>query len=485
MLHIGGLRTALYAYLISKQEEGGKFILRIEDTDRERTVVGAVENILTAMHWAGIDPDEGVMMRDGLVTSEGAHGPYIQSERFEMYTKHAQELVEKEFAYYAFDTKEDLDHMRKQEAAAGNPAPKYDSSVRSAMKNSLTLPEEEWKKKMEDGEPYVIRMKIPEGNVVRFTDDIRGKVEFKGMEIDDQILMKSDGFPTYHLANVVDDHFMDINLVVRGEEWLSSTPKHLLLFEYFGWQAPRYAHVPLLLNHGGSKMSKRQNDVAVGDYIDKGYLPEAVVNFISLLGWNPGDTKEMFTMEELIETFSLERVQKGGAVFDVERLNWFQGQWMRSIPPEAFAARIQSLVADKYPEAAKDKKFAERAALIQERITFDKEAPEMLSYYYEEPAVDIEMIASKKQKLDAKMAKEMIELLIETLEPIADWTQDNLHDILFAVCDAKDIKKGQLLWPLRSILTGLPFSPGAFEVAAALGKEKTLSRLKSAMAAIS
>ena len=239
MLHIGGLRTALYAYLISKQEEGGKFILRIEDTDRERTVVGAVENILTAMHWAGIDPDEGVMMRDGLVTSEGAHGPYIQSERFEMYTKHAQELVEKEFAYYAFDTKEDLDHMRKQEAAAGNPAPKYDSSVRSAMKNSLTLPEEEWKKKMEDGEPYVIRMKIPEGNVVRFTDDIRGKVEFKGMEIDDQILMKSDGFPTYHLANVVDDHFMDINLVVRGEEWLSSTPKHLLLFEYFGWQAPR------------------------------------------------------------------------------------------------------------------------------------------------------------------------------------------------------------------------------------------------------
>jgi len=481
MLHIGGLRTALFAYLAAAQENG-KFILRIEDTDQERSVEGAVENILKAMHWAGIDPDEGVMLRDGVIVEEGTHGPYTQSARFDLYRKHAQELIEKGFAYFAFDTKEELDHMRERESQAGNPAPKYDASIRSVMKNSLTLPEEEWKKRMEDGEPYVIRMLIPEGDTVQFTDDIRGKVEFKGMEIDDQILIKSDGFPTYHLANVVDDHLMDINLVVRGEEWLSSTPKHLLLFQYFGWQSPRYAHVPLLLNLGGSKLSKRQNDVAVSDYIEAGYLPEAVINFIALLGWNPGTTQEMFTIEELLESFSMDRIQKGGAVFDVERLNWFQGQWMRSISPEEFAKRIQPIVAKVHPSAGADPKFVQRATLIQERITFDKEAPEMLSYYYEEPQVDIDMIASKKQNLDPKLAKEMIELLIATLEPLEDFSETALHDILFAVCDELGLKKGQLLWPLRAVLTGLPFSPGAFEVASALGKEKTLTRLKTAQA---
>jgi glutamyl-tRNA synthetase len=478
MLHIGGLRTALYAYLVAKQTDG-TFILRIEDTDQVRTVDGAVENILRTLHWAGLDPDEGVMMRDGLPTEEGAHGPYTQSQRFETYTAHAKELIEKGHAYYAFDTKEDLDHMRETESAAGNAAPKYDSSVRMRMKNSLTLPEAEWKQKIEDGEPHVIRMLIPDGNVIRFQDEIRGKIEFKGMEIDDQILIKSDGFPTYHLANVVDDHLMDINIVIRGEEWLSSTPKHLLLFEYFGWPAPRYAHVPLLLNADRSKLSKRQNDVAAEDYIDKGYLPETLINFLVLLGWNPGSTQELFTMTELIEAFSLERVQKGGAVFDPERLNWFQGQWMRNFSPEDFAARIQPLVAEVYPEAAGDPLFAARAALIQDRITFFPEAPEMLSYYYSEPRADMELIASKKQKLDEALAKEVIGLLIEKLEPFEDWTEDALKEFLFALADEKELKKGQLLWPLRAILTGLPFSPGAFEVAAALGKEKTIERLKS------
>ncbi len=454
--------------------------MRIEDTDRERTVDGATENILNALHWAGIEPDEGVMMQGSAVTQEGAHGPYIQSERFDLYREHAEELIEKGFAYYAFDTKGELDRMREEENKAGNPAPKYDASIRMRMKNSLTLPEDEWKAKLEAGEDVVIRMKVPEGNVIRFQDDIRGNVEFKGMEVDDQILIKSDGFPTYHLANVVDDHLMDINLVVRGEEWLSSTPKHLLLFEYFGWQAPRYAHVPLLLNEGGSKLSKRQNDVAVGDYIEKGYLPEAVVNFIAFLGWNPGTTEEFFTMDELLESFSLERVQKGGAVFNTERLDWYQGQWMRKFSPEEFAARIQPIVSETYPDAANDNSFVARATLIQERITFDKESPEMMSYFYEEPNVDIDLIVSKKQKLDAKTAKKMVELLIDTLEPLDDFSETSLHDTLFAVCEKKDIKKGQLLWPLRSILTGLPFSPGAFEVAAALGKEKTMQRLEAA-----
>ncbi len=478
MLHIGGLRTALFAYLVAKQT-GGQFILRIEDTDQERTVDGAVENILRTMHWAGIDPDEGVMMKDGNVVQEGAHGPYVQSERFEIYKEHAQKLIDTGFAYYAFDTKEDLDRMREEESRAGNAAPKYDASVRMRMKNSLTLPEEEWKQKLENGEPYVIRMKIPEGNVIRFNDDIRGKVEFKGMEVDDQILIKSDGFPTYHLANVVDDHYMDINMVIRGEEWLSSTPKHLLLFEYFGWNAPRYAHVPLLLNKDRSKLSKRQNDVAAEDYIEKGYLPEVIINFLSLLGWNPGGTQEMFTMQELIDAFSLDRIQKGGAVFDVDRLDWFQGQWMRSFSPEDFAGRIQPIVSEKYPEAAQDPLFEKRASLIQDRITFFSEAPEMLSYYYSEPTVDMELLANKKQKLDEKMAKEVIELLIEKLEPVTDWTEEHLKEFLFALADEKELKKGQLLWPLRAALTGLPFSPGAYEVAVALGKEKTMQRLKA------
>lgn len=479
MLHIGALRTALFNYLVAKQSKG-TFVLRIEDTDREREVPGAIEDFLTVLNWAGLNPDEGVVLKDGAIGQSGAHGPYIQSERFELYKEHAQKLIDGGFAYYAFDSKEDLDAMREQEQAAGNPAPKYDASVRMRMKNSLTMEEGEWKAKLDAGEPYVVRMRIPEGNVIRFDDAIRGKVEFKGLEVDDQILIKSDGFPTYHLANVVDDHLMQIDMVIRGEEWLSSTPKHLLLYEYFGWPAPQFAHVPLLLNPGGGKLSKRQGDVSVRDYINKGYLPEAVINFIALLGWNPGTTQEIFTLDELVEVFSLERIQKGGAVFDSERLDWFQGQWMRTFSPEEFAERIRPLVAETYPEAAKDERFLERATLIQERIMFDREAPEMLSYYYEEPAVNKELIISAKQKLDEKLTKEMIDLLIETLEPIEDFSDENLKTILFAVCDEKDLKKGQLLWPLRAILTGLPFSPGAFEVAAALGKEATMERLQKA-----
>ncbi len=480
-LHIGALRTALYNFLLAKKS-GGTFVLRIEDTDREREVAGAVEDFLTAMHWAGIDPDEGVSLDNGVIIQCGTHGPYIQSERGDLYRTHVQKLIDGGHAYYAFDTKEDLDRMREEEAKAGNPAPKYDASMRMRMKNSLTMKESEWKKKRDEGFPYAIRMLVPEGNVVRFTDEVRGNVEFRGMEIDDQILLKSDGFPTYHLANVVDDHCMAIDLVVRGEEWLSSTPKHLLLYEYFGWPAPRFAHVPLLLNKGGGKLSKRQGDVSVHDYIEKGYLPEAVVNFIALLGWNPGTTQEIFTMEELIEQFSLERIHKGGAVFDPEKLLWFQGQWMRRIPKAEFAERIRPIVAKKYPAAAKDSKFIERAALIQERITFFPEAPEMLAYYYEEPTVTAELLINTKQKLDAKITKQVLDLLETTLESLGgkDWSVETIKDVLMEEAKKNDLKTGQMLWPLRAALTGLPFSPGAFEVAAALGKEKTIKRLQAA-----
>ncbi|MDD5469582.1 MAG: glutamate--tRNA ligase [Candidatus Peribacteraceae bacterium] len=484
-LHVGGLRTALYAYLLAKQSEDA-FILRIEDTDQERSVPGAIENILRTLYWTGLHPDEGVMMRDGVAAQVGDKGPYIQSERLPLYRKYAEELIETGAAYYAFDTKEELDQMRNEMLQEGIAAPRYDASVRMRMKNSLTLKKEDVSARLERGEQYVIRMKVEPNQLITFEDDIRGKLEFQGKTVDDQVLLKSDGFPTYHLAHVVDDHLMDIQTVIRGEEWLSSLPKHLLLFQYFGWKEPRYAHVPLLLNKDKSKLSKRQSDVAAEDYIEKGYLPEALLNFLALLGWNPGTTQELFSLQELIEAFSLDRVQKGGAIFDTEKLDWLQGQWIRKMPAEEFARRIQPLTAAEYAQAKNDKKFSEKASLIQERITFFKEAPKMLCFFYEAPDVSADLLANPKQRVEEKMLPKLLELLTGTLGDVAEkeWNEEKLKEVLFAAAEKHELKKGQILWPLRAALTGLPFSPGAFEVAALLGKAVTLQRLESARKAI-
>jgi len=472
-LHVGGLRTALYAYLCAKQSKG-KFVVRIEDTDQERSVPGAIEDILRTLHWAGIHPDEGVMLKDGVVVQEGAKGPYIQSERLEIYKKYANELLEKGAAYPCFCTPERLEQMRNEQQAHKE-APMYDRLC-------CALSAEEVKQKIDAGEPHVLRLKIPRSEKITFDDEIRGTLTFQGHTVDDQVLLKSDGFPTYHLAHVVDDHLMDIELVVRGEEWLSSLPKHLLLFQELGWKAPRYAHVPLLLNKDKSKLSKRQNSVAVEEYIEKGYLPEVLINFLALLGWNPGTTEEIFSLDALIETFSLDRVQKGGAIFDTEKLDWLQGQWIRKIDVKEFAERILPVVAEKYPAAQDDSEFTKKAGLVQERLTFFSEAPEMLSYFYEEPKVDIPLMANPKQKITEEMLPEILALLLKTLEPISekDWTEENLKEKLFALSEEKELKKGQVLWPLRAALTGLPYSPGAFEVAASLGKKITLARLEAA-----
>lgn len=479
LMHVGGLRTALFSFLLAKKNKG-TFYVRIEDTDRQREVEGATENILTSLHWAGIDPDEGAVLVDGQPGEKGTKGPYTQSQRLEIYKEYADVLLEKGYAYYAFDTKEELDHMRETEMAHGNPAPKYDASVRMRMKNSLTMSEEEVKQKLEAGEPYVLRFKIPENRTIEFTDEIRGRVQFASHTIDDQVIMKSDGFPTYHLAHVVDDHLMETSLVIRGEEWLPSLPKHILLFEAFEWEVPQFAHVPLLLNKDKSKLSKRNAAVAVQDYIEKGYLPEALLNFLALLGWNPGTTQEVFSLEELIEAFSLDRVQKGGAVFDTEKLDWLQGQWMRKFSIEEFATRIRPLVEEKYEAAKTDNQFAERASLIQDRIQFFADAAEMLSFFYEEPTVDIDLIANPKQKVTKEMIPEITAALVEMLEPIAEWTNDALLAASREMAEQRGWKLGQLLWPLRAILTGKPFSPGATEVAVALGKQETLKRLKNA-----
>ena len=480
MLHVGGLRGALYSYILAKQHEGS-FILRVEDTDQERSIEGAVEDFLSIFAWAGISPTEGVCMEDGAVVEKGDVGPYIQSKRLEIYQEHANRLVESEDAYIAFDTTEEIDAMREREKSAGNPSPQYDWSVRMQMRNSLSMDKDEVERLLGEGVPHVIRLKVPESDTIESVDLIRKKVSFQGKTVDDCVLLKSDGFPTYHLANVVDDHLMEISLVIRGEEWLPSFPKHLLIYRALGWDPPAFAHVPLLLNADKTKLSKRTGDTAARAYIDKGYLPEALINFLALLGWNPGTTEEVFSLEELIEKFSLDRVQKSGAIFDLEKLNWLQGQWMRRFSPEEFAGRIQSIVAAKYEAAASDNDFESKAALIQDRLTFFSESPEMLSFFYKEPTVSKELLVNEKQKVTEENLSSILGLLTETLSAIneSDWNEEHLKNTLFALAEEKDYKKGQILWPLRAALTGLPYSPGAFEVAAALGKEETLRRLQA------
>lgn len=447
--------------------------MRIEDTDRERLVPGAVENMLRGLAWAGIVPDEGVMLDpNGEVIQRGNHGPYFQSERLDLYKKYADELLAKEKAYCCFCTPERLAEMRKEQEARKQ-APMYD-------RRCSNLSKEETDAKLKAGERHVIRMKVPHERTITFHDDIRGEMRFQGHTMDDQVLLKSDGFPTYHLAHVVDDHLMETDLVIRGEEWLSSLPKHLLLFEWLGWTPPRYAHVPLLLSKDRKKLSKRDGDVAVDEYVQKGYLPEVMVNFLALLGWNPGTTQEIFSMEELVEQFSLDRVQKAGAIFDLEKLDWLQGQWMRKIDQKEFAARILTGVAEKFPAAESDADFMRKAALIQERIAFFHEAPEMLKFFYEEPHPSIELLANEKQKITRTQLPEILQALEKILGalPEKQWTVDGLKTAVQS--NLGNFKQGQLLWPLRAALTGLPYSPGAFEVAEALGKEKTMERLQKA-----
>ncbi len=330
-LHVGGLRTALYNYLFARKNNG-TFVLRIEDTDRSRYVDGAVENLLRTLQWSGLEFDEGP-------GKGGAYGAYVQSERLDVYRKYAEELLAGGNAYYAFDTAEELDTMRKEREKLRLP-PKYD-------RRALKLSPADVKEKIASGTPFVVRMKTPDNESIGFDDVVRGRVEFDSNLIDDQVLLKSDGYPTYHLANVVDDHLMGITHVIRGEEWLSSTPKHVLLYRFLGWEPPVFAHLPLLLNPDKSKLSKRQGDVAVEEYRQKGYLPEALDNFVAFLGWNPGDEREIFSLEDLVKEFSLERVGKSGAVFNVEKLNWLNSQHLRRMSDNAILDAVRAYVSSR------------------------------------------------------------------------------------------------------------------------------------------
>ncbi len=480
-VHVGGLRTALYNYLFAKKQ-GGTFILRIEDTDRTRYVEGATENLIAALNWAGLTPDEGP-------EQGGDFGPYFQSERTELYIKHAQELVAKGLAYYAFDTPDDIENMREEAKKAGNPPPKYDASTRRKMKNSLVLPKEDVETLLQNGTPHVIRLLIPEDRSFTFQDVIRGEVSFHSNQIDDQVLIKSDGFPTYHLANVVDDHYMQISHVIRGEEWLSSVPKHQYLYECLGWDMPTLAHLPLIFNPDGSKMSKRdiqsldqlpsgKVDPDVQTYINNGYEKDAIVNYIAFLGWNPGDEREVFTLKELESEFTLERVNKSASIFDLQKLNHLNQQHVLRMDVSALAAALKPMMLDMGFDIGSDEYFSSVVALLQTRLHFRKDFVELSSYFFKDPESYDPQVVKKRWKDDSE------KLLLQFSDKISKLEQFDVTSIeacLHEVAEANDAGAGRIIHPIRLAVSGVGAGPGLYDMLFVLGKETVIKRVKKAI----
>lgn len=475
LLHIGGLRTALYNYLFAKGHDG-TFILRIEDTDQTRYVEGAEEDIKRSLEWAGMEVDEGP-------ENPGDVGPYRQSERKDIYEDYAEQLVEQDNAYYAFDTPEELNQMRERLKKSGNPSPKYDAITRMSMKNSLTLPEEEVERMLEEGEDYVIRLKVPRRENIRFEDEIRGFVSFESKGLDDQVLLKSDGMPTYHLANVVDDHLMDISHVIRGEEWLSSTPKHILMYEYFGWEAPKMAHLPLIMSPSGGKLSKRKAEsegipINTKDYIEQKFEPEALVNFLAYLGWSPGDDTEIHSLDELIDLFSLDRVSKGGAVFDYQKLIWYNEHYLREKSADELFPRVQE-IAKEHGIDPDEEYMKEIIPLMKERVSKVEDFITMGRFFFEDPQ-EYEEKAVKKWNDDSA------ELLRDYAEEIEKLEGDNfeatkLKDKIKEVIDAHDVGFGKLMMPLRVAVSGMGYGPDLTPTIELLGKETTIRRIYTAI----
>lgn len=461
-LHVGGLRTALYNYLFAKHHNG-KFILRIEDTDQTRKVEGAVENLIDTLRWAGIEYDEGP-------EKDGPSAPYIQSQRLPLYRKYAEQLVEQGDAYYCFCTTERLEELRKKQQELKQPIA-YDRACRS-------LAPEEAKKRVAAGERYVIRMKTPLEGALTFQDVIRGEVTISYSVLDDQVLLKSDGFPTYHLAVVVDDHLMGITHVIRGEEWLPSVPKHLLLYRYLGWDPPVLAHLPLLLNPDRSKLSKRQGDVAVEDYRRKGYLKEAIVNFVAFLGWNPGDDREIFTMEELIRDFSLERVGKAGAVFNIDKLNWLNQQHIRRKNDRELSLLLRPLLEQEGITVADETYLEKVVGLLKEKLTLLNDFVDFSRYFFEEPTSYEE--AGITKHWDAE-TPHRLKVLIERLEKNTDFTKSSIEVTLKNVAEELSVKPAKLIHPVRLALSGRQVGPGLYEMMEVLGRERTLKRLRTAL----
>jgi glutamyl-tRNA synthetase len=463
-LHVGGLRTALYNYLFARKHNG-VFVLRVEDTDRTRYVEGAVDNLISTLKWAGLDYDEGPQ-------KGGYAGPYIQSERLDIYRQYAEKLLNAGKAYRCFCTPGRLDEMRKSLENLKQ-FPKYDRAC-------LKLTQAEVDNKITDGIPHVIRMKIPDGISIKFHDLIKADVEISTYILDDQVLMKSDGYPTYHLANVIDDHLMGITHIIRGDEWLPSVPKHILLYKYFGWEVPKLAHLPLLLNPDKSKLSKRQGDVAVEDYRAKGYLKEALINFVAFLGWNPGTEQEFFTMDDLINQFTLESVNKSGAVFNVDKLKWLNFEHLRMKPDsEVLQMLKEELMQSKYKEYPFDDKFLLGVIdAMRPRMTFVKDCIENSPYFFEPPAeYDIEVI-KKRWKEDTPS---QLKSLLDTYANLKNPNKEDYETALHRTAESLNIGNGKLIHAVRLAVSGVGGGPGLYDILYLLGKDESIKRIKTAL----
>ncbi len=499
-VHIGSLRTALFAYLFAKRNKGTN-ILRIEDTDQNREVDGALENLLKSMRTCGIEFDEGFYLKeDGTVGERGELGPYLQSKRLDIYHKYAKQLIDEKKAYYCFCTEQRLEDLRKEQTALKKP-PMYD---RHCYNLSATEVEKQLTDFKAAGKNPVVRFFIPEGKTT-IKDLIYGEVTYDHKVLDDQVILKSDGFPTYHLAVVVDDHFMEISHVIRGDEWIPSTPKHLLLYKAFGWEPTEFAHLPLILNTDKSKLSKRQGDVSVEDFLNKGYLPEALLNFVAFLGWNPKSEKEIFSMAELIAEFSLSNVNKSGAVLDINKLDWINGLYIRKMETKDLVNKIapylmkdqiiKSRDHDKQQVTLADGKIVNEeylSAIInleKERLKKLSEIGESAKYFFTSPEYDPSLLVWKKSTAEGtkKALTDLSELFASLDEK--NLSKENLEIEIKKMITDKGYDNGSVLWPLRTALTGQEKSPGPFEVASTLalglGKDEVIKRIDSAIARLS
>lgn len=489
-LHMGGVRTALYNYLYAKKL-GGDFILRVEDTDQTRFVKGAEDYIIESLKWCGIVPNEGQGFG-------GDFGPYTQSERKPMYRQYADQLVKDGYAYYAFDTSEDLDNMREMAKQAGTANWQYNHITRGHMKNALTLSEEEVNKRLENNEPYVIRIKLPRNEEVKFEDIIRGWVSVNTNNMDDKVLFKSDGMPTYHLANIVDDHLMKISHVIRGEEWLPSAPLHILLYRYLGWDEtrPEFAHLPLLLKpDGNGKLSKRdgdrlgfpvfpiewknpENDEVSSGYKQKGYFPEAFINMLAFLGWNPGTEQEIFSLDELVESFSLERVNKAGAKFDHDKTRWFNQQYLRAKTDTELGALLSEKLVSMNIESHSAEHLTAVASIMKERAFFIEDMYNDGQYFFHAPTEYDEKTLKKKWNADARNHVEQLHSLFSAID---SFTTENIETAFKGYLESNELGFGKVGPGFRLVVTGKGMGPSMFEICSILGKEETLNRMASGL----
>ncbi len=455
-MHIGNLRTALYAYLIAKNAQG-KFILRIEDTDQNRNVPEAVAAIYRGLALAGISYDEGP-------DKDGGYGPYVQSERLPIYKEYAQKLIASGHAYYCFCGKED-----KPALEASN------ERVEGYRDPCRNLSPQEVEARFAEGLVPVVRQRIPLEGVSSFDDHVYGQISIENKQLDDQVLLKSDGFPTYNFANVVDDHLMEVSHVIRGQEYLSSTPKYNLLYEGFGWEYPEYIHLPHIIREDGSKMSKRKGDPSFEDLVRMGFLPQAIVNYVALLGWNPGDEREFFLMEDLIAAFDMDRINKANAAFSIDKLRWLNGEHIRSLSPETF----HEIALPFYPEGLKGFDLEKISQLIQVRTETLTDIPQLVGFLAELPEYAADLFENKKSKSTLESSRLVLGKALPLLERLESWNNESLFEVLKTFAQEEGFKVGTVMWPIRTALSGQETSPGgATELAALLGKEESLRRIR-------